>query len=40
MNRLKEKYQKQVIPAMKEKFGYKNNLAVPKMLKITLKQWY
>lgn len=28
---LQEKYQKEVIPAMKEKFGYKNDLAVPKI---------
>ncbi len=28
---LKEKYQKEVIPAMKEKFGYKNDLAVPRI---------
>ncbi len=27
---LKEKYIKEVMPALKEKFGYKNNLAVPK----------
>jgi len=30
---LKEKYIKEVMPALKEKFGYKNNLAVPKMIK-------
>ncbi|PJE57597.1 MAG: 50S ribosomal protein L5 [Candidatus Portnoybacteria bacterium CG10_big_fil_rev_8_21_14_0_10_38_18] len=30
---LEEKYKKEVIPAMKEKFGYKNNLAVPKIKK-------
>lgn len=29
--KLLEKYKKQVVPAMKEKFGYKNNLAVPKI---------
>lgn len=28
---LQEKYQKEVIPAMKEKFGYKNDLAVPRI---------
>jgi len=33
---LKEKYNKDVIKAMKEKFGYGNNLAVPKILKVTL----
>lgn len=30
---LQEKYKKEVIPAMKEKFGYKNDLAVPKINK-------
>ena len=34
--KLQEKYQKQVISAMKEKFGYKNNLAVPKIGKVTI----
>jgi large subunit ribosomal protein L5 len=36
MNRLKQKYNKEIIPALKEKFGYTNNLAVPKLLKVTL----
>ena len=31
---LQQKYQKEVIPKMKEKFSYKNNLAVPKLEKI------
>lgn len=31
---LKEKYIKQVIPAMKEKFNYQNDLAVPKLGKV------
>lgn len=30
---LQEKYEKEVIPSMKERFGYKNNLAVPKIEK-------
>jgi len=30
---LKEKYVKEVIPAMKERFGYKNIMAVPKIKK-------
>ena len=30
---LQEKYKKEVVPLMKEKFGYKNNLAVPKIKK-------
>ncbi len=33
---LKEKYNKEVVPKLKEKFGYKNNLAVPKMFKATI----
>lgn len=33
---LKQKYQKEVIPKMKDKFGYKNDLAVPKIEKITV----
>ena len=33
---LKEKYQKQIIPVMKEKFGYKNSMAVPKIIKVTV----
>lgn len=33
---LKEKYQKEVIPALREKFGYKNNLAVPKIEKVVV----
>lgn len=33
---LKEIYTKKVIPAMKEKFGYKNILSVPRMNKVTV----
>ncbi|MGC9049193.1 MAG: 50S ribosomal protein L5 [Patescibacteria group bacterium] len=33
---LRQKYQKEVIPLMKEKFGYKNNLAVPKIEKVVV----
>ncbi|MDP2684105.1 MAG: 50S ribosomal protein L5 [bacterium] len=36
MSRLKDKYNKQVIPAMKKKFGYTSDLAVPKIIKVTL----
>jgi len=36
MNRLQEKYIKQVVPAMRQTFGYKNNLAVPRVLKVTI----
>ena len=34
MIRLKDKYQKEVVPAMQERFGYKNAMAVPKIEKI------
>ena len=34
--RLKEKYRKQVIPAMQEKFGYKNKMAVPRLKKVVV----
>ena len=33
---LKEKYQKEVIPQMMEKFGYKNVMAVPKIEKVVI----
>ena len=33
---LREKYRKQVIPAMKEKFGYRNDLAAPKIEKVVI----
>ena len=33
---LKAKYQEDVIPAMKEKFGYTNNHQVPRLVKIVL----
>ena len=36
MFRLQEKYQKEVIPAMKTKFGYKNAMAVPKIVKVVV----
>ncbi len=31
-----EKYKKEVLPKLKEKFGYKNNFAVPKIIKVTV----
>jgi large subunit ribosomal protein L5 len=34
--RLKEKYLKEVIPAMKEKFGYKSVMQVPRLVKICI----
>jgi len=36
MARLKEMYQKRVIPALTKEFGYKNPMAVPKIEKISL----
>lgn len=33
---LKQKYQKEVAPALMEKFDYKNKLAVPKIIKVTV----
>lgn len=36
MNRLQEKYIQQVIPEMKKRFAYRNDLAVPKMEKVVL----
>ena len=32
--KLSEKYKKEVIPAMKEKFGYSNDMAVPRIKKV------
>lgn len=34
MLKLSEKYKKEVIPAMKEKFGYTNDMAVPRIEKV------
>ena len=36
MTRLQEKYQKEVVPAMIEKFGYKNIMEVPKLERIVI----
>jgi len=36
MLRLKEKYIKEVVQALKEKFGYKNNLAVPRITRVVV----
>ena len=35
-SRLREKYQKDVIPALKKEFGYKNIMAVPKIQKVVV----
>jgi large subunit ribosomal protein L5 len=36
MARLKQRYDQQVVPAMKSEFGYKNSMQVPKLEKITI----
>ena len=36
MSELKEKYQKEIIPKMKEEFGLSNSLAVPKVVKVVV----
>jgi len=36
MSRLKERYQKEVIPALTKEFGYKNVMAVPRIEKIVV----
>jgi large subunit ribosomal protein L5 len=36
MTRLQEKYEKEIIPGMIEKFGYKNIMEVPKLEKIVI----
>lgn len=36
--RLKDTYRKSVVPAMKEKFGYKNVMQIPRLTKICLNQ--
>ncbi len=36
MNRLKQLYEEQVVPAMMKKFGYTNELEVPKLNKIVI----
>ena len=36
MSRLKEKYQNEVVPALRKQFGYKNVMAVPKIEKVVV----
>ena len=36
MTRLREKYEKDVAPALMKQFGYKNKLQVPRLVKVTL----
>lgn len=33
---LKDKYKKEAVPVLKQKFGYANNLAVPRILKVVV----
>ena len=36
MSRLRDKYQKDVVPALRKEFGYKNVMAVPKIEKVVV----
>jgi large subunit ribosomal protein L5 len=36
MNRLREKYQKEVVPSLKKEFGYENVMAIPKLQKVVV----
>src|SRR5687768_12946021 len=36
MSRLKERYSKEVMPALKKEFGYKNVMAIPKLEKVVI----
>jgi large subunit ribosomal protein L5 len=36
MNRVKEKYQKEVVPALTKEFGYGNVMAVPRVEKVVV----
>jgi large subunit ribosomal protein L5 len=36
MNRLKERYTKEVVPALRKQFGYTNPMAVPKVAKVVI----
>lgn len=36
MSRLREKYEKEVVPALMERFGYKNIMQVPKVEKVVI----
>ncbi len=36
MERLQEQYNKKIVPALKEKFGFKNIMQVPKILKVVV----
>jgi large subunit ribosomal protein L5 len=36
MNRLRERYQSEVVPALRKEFGYTNTMAVPKLTKVVV----
>lgn len=36
MTRLRKKYEKEVVPALVKKFGYKNRMSAPKLVKVVL----
>ena len=36
MSRLKERYEKEVVPALKKEFGYTNVMAIPKIEKVVV----
>jgi large subunit ribosomal protein L5 len=36
MSRLKDKYQKEVVPALRKEFGYRNVMAVPRIRKVVV----
>ncbi|MBI2625313.1 MAG: 50S ribosomal protein L5 [Candidatus Nealsonbacteria bacterium] len=36
MQKLQEKYKREVVPKMREKFGYKNDMAVPRVEKVSV----
>jgi large subunit ribosomal protein L5 len=36
MNRLREKYEKEVMPALKKEFGYTNVMAIPRIAKVVV----
>ena len=36
MNKFKEKFNKVAVPGMNKKFGYKNVLAMPKIIKVVV----
>jgi large subunit ribosomal protein L5 len=36
MNRLRDRYNKDVVPALRKQFGYKNPMAVPKVQKVVI----